>query len=112
MAVRGKPGALRCHLVETDHVNGHRPSVDVLFESVATHAGAQSAGVILTGMGQDGAKGLSLMRQTGALTFGQSEDSCIVYGMPKAAFNMGAVQKQVTLNKMATELFSALRETR
>ena len=112
LTVRGKPGALRCHLVETEHVNGHRPSVDVLFESVAAHAGAKSAGVILTGMGQDGAKGLSLMRQTGALTFGQSEDSCVVYGMPKAAFNMGAVQKQVTLTKMATELFSALRETR
>lgn len=112
MTVRGKPGALRCHLVEIPHVNGHRPSVDVLFESVATHAGAQSAGVILTGMGQDGAKGLSLMRQTGALTFGQSEDSCVVYGMPKAAFHMGAVQKQVSLKRMATELFSALRETR
>ena len=112
LTVRGKPGGLRCHLVESEHVNGHRPSVDMLFESVATHAGARAAGIILTGMGQDGAKGLGLMRQAGALTFGQSEETCVVYGMPKAAFNMGAVQKQVALQKLAAELFTSLRETR
>jgi len=112
LTVRGKPGSLRCHLLEDDPVNGHRPSVDVLFESVASTSGARAAGVILTGMGQDGAKGLASMRNAGALTFGQSEESCIVYGMPKVAFNIGAVQKQVSLQNMATELFSALRETR
>ena len=82
LTVRGKPGALRCHLVESELVNGHRPSVDVLFSSVAAATGAHSAGIILTGMGQDGARGLLAMRQSGAITLGQSEDSCVVYGMP------------------------------
>ncbi len=112
LTVRGKPGALRCHLIESDPVNGHRPSVDVLFDSVAATAGAKSAGVILTGMGQDGAKGLLSMREAGALTLGQSEDTCVVYGMPKVAFNIGAVQKQSSLQNIAADLFSALRETR
>ncbi len=112
LTVRGKPGSLRCHLVETEHVNGHRPSVDVLFDSVASATGARSAGVILTGMGQDGAKGLAAMRKAGALTLGQNEDTCVVYGMPKVAFNIGAVQKQVSLQNMAGELFAALKDTR
>ena len=112
LTVRGKPGSLRCHLVESDTVNGHRPSVDVLFDSVAASAGARSAGVILTGMGQDGAKGLLAMRQAGALTLGQSEESCVVYGMPKVAFNIGAVQKQSSLQNIAADLFAALKETR
>lgn len=112
LTVRGRPGSLRCHLVESDTVNGHRPSVDVLFDSVAASAGAKSAGVILTGMGQDGAKGLLAMRQAGALTLGQSEESCIVYGMPKVAFNIGAVQKQSSLQNIAADLFAALKETR
>jgi two-component system chemotaxis response regulator CheB len=112
LTVRGKPGALRCHLVESDPVNGHRPSVDVLFESVAAATGAKCAGVILTGMGQDGAKGLLAMRQGGAITLGQSEESCVVYGMPKVAFNVGAVQKQSSLQNIAADLFTALKETR
>ena len=112
LTVRGKPGALRCHLVESDPVNGHRPSVDVLFSSVAAATGAKSAGVILTGMGQDGAKGLLAMRQSGAVTLGQSEDSCVVYGMPKVAFTIGAVQKQSSLQNIAGDLFAALKETR
>ncbi|MDB5642568.1 MAG: hypothetical protein JWN07_1885 [Hyphomicrobiales bacterium] len=112
LTVRGKPGQLRCHLVESEAVNGHRPSVDVLFESVASATGAKSAGVILTGMGQDGAKGLLTMRQSGSITLGQSEESCVVYGMPKVAFNIGAVQKQSSLQNIAGDLFAAMKETR
>ena len=112
LTVRGKPGALRCHLVETDLVNGHRPSVDVLFHSVAQAVGGRSAGVILTGMGRDGALGLAAMRKEGAITLGQTEETCIVYGMPKAAYEIGAVEKQVPLHNMAAELFAALGDKR
>lgn len=81
-------------------VNGHCPSVDVLFESVAQYAGGAAVGVILTGMGTDGARGLLTMRQRGAHTIGQDEESCVVYGMPKAAFTLGAVQKQLALSEI------------
>ena len=67
---------------------------------------------MLTGMGQDGARGLLAMRQSGAITLGQSEDSCVVYGMPKVAFTIGAVQKQSSLQNIAGDLFAALKETR
>lgn len=90
-------------------VNGHCPSVDVLFESVAREAGSNSIGVILTGMGYDGAKGLLSMRQKGAKTIGQDEASCIVYGMPKVAFNIGAVEKQAPLDKIAAAICSLLK---
>ena len=77
-----------------DKVSGHCPSVDVLFESVAQAAGSSAIGVILTGMGYDGAKGLLSMRRAGAHTFGQNETTCVVYGMPKVAHNIGAVEKR------------------
>lgn len=80
-----------------DKVNGHCPSVDVLFESVAREAGQSALGVILTGMGYDGAKGLLEMRKSGARTIGQDESSAVVYGMPKVAYNIGAVEKQASL---------------
>ncbi|MCP8969211.1 protein-glutamate methylesterase/protein-glutamine glutaminase [Ectobacillus ponti] len=80
-----------------EKISGHRPSVDVLFESVAREAGRRAVGVILTGMGYDGAKGLLAMRRKGARTIGQDEASSVVYGMPKAAFNIGAVEKQASL---------------
>jgi two-component system chemotaxis response regulator CheB len=79
-------------------VSGHCPSVDVLFGSVARTAGRNAVGVILTGMGADGAQGLAEMRKTGAHTIGQDEDSCVVYGMPMAAFNMGGVTEQLPLS--------------
>ncbi|MES1200253.1 MAG: chemotaxis response regulator protein-glutamate methylesterase [Pseudomonadota bacterium] len=88
---------LVCRLREGDLVNGHRPSVDVLFDSVAAVCGARAVGLILTGMGKDGARGLQAMRQAGARTFGQDEASCVVYGMPKAAFELGAVERQASL---------------
>ncbi len=80
-----------------EKVNGHCPSVDVLFQSVAEEAGEYAIGIILTGMGCDGAKGLLAMRKKGAKTIGQDEKSSVVYGMPKAAFSIGAVEKQLPL---------------
>ncbi len=100
----GATAPFRCRLVKGDPVNGHRPSVDVLFQSVAKAAGAQALGVILTGMGRDGAEGLLAMRQAGAPTLGQDEASCLIYGMPKAAFERGAIQKQAPLNRIAAEI--------
>jgi two-component system chemotaxis response regulator CheB len=94
-------------LRETELVNGHRPSVDVLFNSVATTCGSRSVGVILTGMGKDGAKGLLAMREAGARTFGQDEASCVVYGMPKAAFEIGAVERQAPLSDLSRLVLEA-----
>jgi Chemotaxis response regulator containing a CheY-like receiver domain and a methylesterase domain len=90
-------------------VNGHCPSVDVLFESVAKEAGNNAIGIILTGMGYDGAKGLLSMRRKGARTIGQDEQSSIVYGMPKVAYELGAVEKQTALHKIPEILYSMLR---
>ena len=92
-----------------DKVNGHCPSVDVLFESVAKTAGRNALGVIMTGMGADGAKGLLSMRISGAKTIGQNEESSVVYGMPKIAFDIGAVQKQCSLNNIAKQIVNYCR---
>jgi two-component system chemotaxis response regulator CheB len=89
----------RCRLVRSDTVNGHRPSVDVLFHSVIGLK-RPMVGVILTGMGKDGAKGLLAMREAGARTFGQDESSSVVYGMPKAAHEIGAVERQLPLHRL------------
>lgn len=97
-------GPLRCSLHDAGPVNGHRPSVDVLFNSVAETAGHRAVGVILTGMGRDGAQGLLAMRRSGAATLGQDEASCVVYGMPKVAFDLGAVEKQVRLEAIGAEI--------
>lgn len=98
--------AFTIHLTHSEKVNGHRPSVDVMFRSVAQHAGANAVGVILTGLGADGARGLLAMRQAGAETIGQNEASCVVYGMPKAAFEVGAVSRQFPLEKIADEILA------
>jgi two-component system chemotaxis response regulator CheB len=83
-------------------VNGHRPSVDVLFASlVKANVSRRTVGVILTGMGRDGAEGLLSLRQAGAHTFGQDESTCVVYGMPKAAKEIGAVGLELPLHKLA-----------
>ena len=89
-------------------VNRHRPSVDVLFRSVAKCAGANALGVIMTGMGDDGAVGLLELRKAGAMTVGQDEESCVVYGMPKEAVKHGAVAKTVTLTAIAREIQAQL----
>ena len=91
-------------------VNGHCPSVDVLFESVAKVARSDAVGIILTGMGGDGAKGLLAMRQAGAKTIGQDESTCVVYGMPKVAYDLGAVQYQEKLSDIASRTYSILNK--
>jgi two-component system chemotaxis response regulator CheB len=96
----------RCRLREAAPVNGHRPSVDVLFDSAAKALGADAVGVILTGMGRDGAQGLLTIRQTGAHTLGQDEHTSVVYGMPRVAFEMGAVERQVSLDRMAAAILT------
>ncbi len=98
------PSAPCCRLVERDPVNGHRPSVDVLFDSVAELAGRNAVGVILTGMGRDGAAGLLKMRHAGARTIGQNEKTCVVYGMPRVAHELGAVETQLPLGSIGDEI--------
>ena len=93
-----------------DPVTGHRPSVDVLFRSVAS-LGASAVGAILTGMGQDGAEGLLAMRNAGARTLGQTRETCVVWGMPRAAKELGAVEKEVGLLAMPEAILKACRET-
>jgi len=98
-------------VVDGPLVNRHRPSVDVLFRSVAKSAGANALGIIMTGMGDDGAAGLLEMRNAGARTIAQDEESCVVYGMPKEAVLRGAVEKTVPLNAIAREIQQQLAVT-
>jgi len=91
-------------------VSGHCPSVDVLFSSVAACAGERGLGLLLTGMGRDGAEGLLAMRQAGALCLAQDEDSSVVFGMPKEAWDLGAAERLVGLNGIVDELLAALAE--
>lgn len=93
-------------------VSGHCPSVDVMFDSVASVAGRNAVGVILTGMGQDGANGLLKMRQSGAHTIGQDKESCVVYGMPMVAFQLGGVVRQLPLDKISDEIIRYLNTAR
>lgn len=104
-------GILRCRLTEGEPVSGHCPSVDVLFSSVATAVGKKAVGAILTGMGRDGAKGLLSMREAGARTLGQDEATCVVYGMPKAAFELGAVERQSPISRMGAQILAACVQT-
>lgn len=106
---------VRGYYVKSDmgeKVSGHCPSVDVLFDSVAAVAGKKALGVILTGMGSDGAKGILKMRQSGAYTIGQDKDSCVVYGMPMVAFNIGGVMKQAPLEQIPSEIIRYLSGAR
>jgi two-component system chemotaxis response regulator CheB len=91
-------------VVEGPLVNRHRPSVDVLFRSVAKFAGKNALGIIMTGMGDDGARGLKEMRDAGAYTFGENEETCVVYGMPKEAMKMGAVCEEIPLHQIAAKI--------
>ena len=90
-------------------VNHHRPSADVLFRSTADNAGANALGIILTGMGADGARGLLEMREAGAITMAQDEQSCVIYGMPKEAVKRGAVMHVVPLKKIPQKIISTFR---
>ena len=91
-------------LKEGPLVSRHRPSVDVLFRSAARYAGSNALGMIMTGMGDDGAKGLLEMRQAGAVTIAQNEETCVVYGMPQEAVKLGAVDRILPLGKFAEEV--------
>jgi two-component system, chemotaxis family, protein-glutamate methylesterase/glutaminase len=100
-------GRYRCCLEDGPTVSGHRPSVDVLFRSVACVAGRMAVGAILTGMGKDGAEGLLALRQAGGITLGQDERSSLVYGMPRVAFERGAVMRQHSLAHIADAILDA-----
>ncbi|HWK70754.1 protein-glutamate methylesterase/protein-glutamine glutaminase [Pollutimonas sp. M17] len=91
----------------SDPVNRHRPSVDVLFHSAAQVAGKNAVGVILTGMGKDGAQGLLAMKQAGATTFAQDEASCVVFGMPREALHIGATENAVPLSEMSERILAS-----
>lgn len=93
-----------CKLRRAAAIEGHCPSVDALFFSAANAFGKEAVGVILTGMGRDGANGLKAMRERGALTIGQDEASCVIYGMPRVAFELGAVQRQLPLEDIGPEI--------
>jgi len=97
-----------CELSKADPVNRHRPSVDVLFRSAANTAGKNAIGIILTGMGKDGAAGMKSMHEAGAHTFAQDEASCVVFGMPKEAIAQGGVDEIVSLNDMAKRVLDHL----
>lgn len=103
---------LRLRVREGPRVNGHRPSVDVLFHSVAEATGARAVGVLLTGMGRDGARGLLEMRNAGATTIAQDEASSVVFGMPKAAIDLDAVDVVAALDAIPDALLSACRDGR
>ncbi len=108
LLVRKVSGVLQTELSSASAVNRHRPSVDVLFNSAAEVVGRQALAVILTGMGKDGAQGMLQMRQAGARTFGQDEASCVVYGMPREAYSVGAVEEQCALGEMSRRVLAAL----
>lgn len=103
-------GAYQVECKRGPKVNGHCPSVEVLFESVAKVAGANAVGIILTGMGGDGAKGLLSMRKAGARTIGQDESTCVVYGMPKVAYDLGAVEYQEKLSDIPNRTYALLNK--
>ena len=107
LAVR-RAGLLQCSLSRAEAVNRHRPSVDVLFRSAALHVGASAIGVLLTGMGKDGAQGLLEMRNSGAWTIAQDHDSCVVYGMPREAAAIGAAREVLSLTEIAPRVMQHL----
>jgi two-component system chemotaxis response regulator CheB len=102
-------GHFACKLIDGPPVSGHRPSVDVLFRSGARMAARNIISVILTGMGKDGAQGMLELRQAGAITLGQDEASSLVYGMPRAAFECGAVMRQYALAKMGDAIIESVK---
>lgn len=105
-------GKYRVELRSGPRVSRHKPSVDVLFSSVADVAGDHALGVILTGMGRDGAAGMKKMHDAGAHTIAQDEESCVVYGMPREAVELGAVDEEVPLNRIAEKICSAVGMTK
>ncbi|MBL8413394.1 MAG: chemotaxis protein CheB [Propionivibrio sp.] len=108
LRIKRGASAFVTELLKTPPVNRHRPSVDVLFDSAAEVVGHNAIGVILTGMGKDGANGLLRMRKAGAHTFGQDEASCVVYGMPREAALIGAVEDVASLEALSRRVLTLL----
>ena len=112
LRVRRSGGHYQVDLMDGGRVSGHKPSVDVLFQSVARAAGENAIGVLLTGMGEDGADGLLAMKQAGADTLAQDEASCVVFGMPRAAIQRGAVDEVVSITGMTDAVLRRARRVR
>jgi two-component system chemotaxis response regulator CheB len=112
LEVERRSGGVIAHLSDAPLVSGHRPSADVLFASVALIYQNHALGVIMTGMGRDGAQQLGTIFKEGGLTLGQDEGSAVVYGMPRVAYELGHVQEQVSLNKMANRICAVAKTTR
>ncbi|MGK5092493.1 chemotaxis response regulator protein-glutamate methylesterase [Deltaproteobacteria bacterium TL4] len=108
MEVKRSGGVYKVHCYTGEKVQGHCPSVEVLFKSVASQVGANAVGVMLTGMGKDGAQAMLEMRNAGARTFAQDEKSCVVFGMPKVAYQLGGVEKLVPLDEIAQTMMKVL----
>lgn len=108
MQVKRSGGNYIVHCKESEKVSGHAPSVDVLFDSVSSEVGSNAIGVILTGMGRDGAKGLLKMRESGANTIAQDESSCVVFGMPGEAHKLGAAQSLEDINDITAKIIEYL----
>lgn len=106
LSLRKQAGGLVCRLDDRPEVSGHKPSVDVMFEAVAETCPQRAVAAILTGMGRDGAAGITKLHALGVPTLGQNEASCIVYGMPRAAQAMGGLRKELHLDRIAAELLS------
>ncbi|MDR3212299.1 MAG: chemotaxis protein CheB [Azoarcus sp.] len=106
---KAEHGGYICELARSEPVNRHRPSVDVLFHSAAEQVGHSAIGVLLTGMGKDGALGLLHMMQAGAWTIGQDQASCVVYGMPREAALLGALKEVVPLSDIASHVMQRVR---
>jgi two-component system chemotaxis response regulator CheB len=102
----------RVNVFTAEPVNRHRPSVDVLFESCARDLGTNAIGIIMTGMGSDGARGLLAMRRAGARTLAQDEASCVVFGMPKEAIALGAAEEVTSLRKLPASVMRLLTAAR
>lgn len=109
MIIKREGGMFVVHIIDGDKVCGHRPSVEVMFGSVAESAGPHSVGVILTGMGHDGAGGMLRMRQAGARTIAQDEATSVVFGMPREAFNRGGAEKLLPLDRIAHSMLDLLQ---
>jgi len=108
MSITRSGGFYKVSVASGPPVNGHCPSVEVLMRSVARHAGANAVGVMLTGMGGDGSDGLRAMRDAGARTIAQDKASCVVFGMPKVAWEKGGVEKMLPLDEISGGIISAL----
>ncbi len=108
LSVRRAGGQYFCELAQSEPVNRHRPAVDVLFNSAAQLVKEKAVAAILTGMGKDGAQGMLAMKNAGAWTIGQDQDSCVVYGMPREAANVGALHEVATLNDIAARIVAKL----